>query len=455
MKSLNWRELVADCAERLEDEFDNRFCAIAILRPILTSLVICLAVLGLAHAAKADSANFSNDPSLALSQFIEAIRNDQPKSTNPEIFTSLASSEKSNKEIRLADANSALANFVQLIGSEQPKLIAANVRNSRDDSNSALADFVQVISAEQANPAISVKPKPAIELAATSKAKSSSGASGAASGGADDATFVGSQVCAGCHAGHIEAFGQTLMGKLQKLGKLQCETCHGAGSAHVKAGGGRGVGGIISFRSEDKSRTVEDNNAICLSCHEKGQRTYWSGSTHETRGLACTNCHTVMRNVSRKYQLKTSFQPDTCFQCHKDRRAQMFRSSHMPMRESEGKMVCSDCHNPHGSFTEALLKENSVNDTCYKCHADKRGPLLWEHFPVRENCSNCHSPHGSNNEHLLKMMTPRLCAQCHTAGHGSAPLGNPAAVQSFNRACLNCHTKIHGSNAPGGILFQR
>ena len=166
---------------------------------------------------------------------------------------------------------------------------------------------------------------------------------------------------------------------MTQKGKFDCENCHGPGSAHVKAGGGRGVGGIISFRPEDQSRTAAENNAICLTCHERGDRTYWNGSTHETRGLMCTNCHTIMKQVSRKFQLKTAFEPDTCFQCHKDRRAQLFRSSHMPLRE--GKMACGDCHNPHGSFTEALLRENSINDTCYKCHAEKRGPFLFEHAP--------------------------------------------------------------------------
>ena len=34
---------------------------------------------------------------------------------------------------------------------------------------------------------------------------------------------------------------------------------------------GSSVGGIISFRKDDPSRRVEDNNAICLNCHERGQ----------------------------------------------------------------------------------------------------------------------------------------------------------------------------------------
>jgi len=215
--------------------------------------------------------------------------------------------------------------------------------------------------------------------------------------------------------------------------------------------GGLSVGGIISFRANDPGRTVEQNNAICLNCHERGERTYWQGSVHEERGVACSNCHTVMANVSARFALKTPFQPDTCFQCHKDKRAQILRAAHMPIRE--GKITCSDCHNPHGSFTEAMLRTDSINDTCYKCHAEKRGPFLFEHAPVRENCLNCHDPHGSINEYMLKMSRPRLCYQCHTIAHGVT-----AGVNSqftMGRSCQNCHTQVHGSNSPSGGAFHR
>jgi predicted CXXCH cytochrome family protein len=186
--------------------------------------------------------------------------------------------------------------------------------------------------------------------------------------------------------------------------------------------GGLSVGGIISFRANDPGRTVEQNNAICLNCHERGERTYWQGSVHEERGVACSNCHTVMANVSARFALKTPFQPDTCFQCHKDKRAQ-------------------------------ILSTDSINDTCYKCHAEKRGPFLFEHAPVRENCLNCHDPHGSINEYMLKMSRPRLCYQCHTIAHGVT-----AGVNSqftMGRSCQNCHTQVHGSNSPSGGAFHR
>jgi DmsE family decaheme c-type cytochrome len=356
------------------------------------------------------------------------------------------------------DTFSALRNYVQLIDTERkpPANVDKNsnsfVQNdSADAAFAALRAFTERTGVDQP-PSPAGLPKlaeadyliddlfPGRGSAQPSAApKGSPTGNGPVAGGTKqsipiEATIVGAKVCLTCHAAQADSFKHTLMGRIgmTQKGKFDCENCHGPGSAHVKAGGGRGVGGIISFRPDDQSRTAEENNAICLTCHERGDRTYWNGSVHETRGLMCTNCHTVMKQVSRKFQLKTVFEPDTCFQCHKDRRAQMARSSHMPLRE--GKMVCGDCHNPHGSFTEALLRENSINDTCYKCHAEKRGPFLFEHTPVRENCLNCHDPHGSVNEFLLKVSRPRLCAECHGFDHEGGIAKGPTTRFSFARS---------------------
>jgi len=332
-----------------------------------------------------------------------------------------------------------LAEFAERVGAHRPIPQVAPVRLAEaDNAVDALKDFLSGNAAPSSD-------APKAPVATPAKTRPA--------GPAVEAHFVGDKVCATCHAGHAESFSKTLMGRIGKTqpGKFACENCHGAGSEHVKLGGGRGVGGIISFRSDDLSRSVQDNNGICLACHEKGDRTYWSGSTHEVRNVACTNCHTIMRSVSEKFQLKTVYEPETCFQCHKDRRAQMARSSHMPLRE--GKMVCSDCHQPHGTANEALLRTATINDTCYKCHAEKRGPFLFEHTPVRENCLNCHDPHGSINEFMLKVSRPRLCTECHGFGH--APSSGPNSYQIMGRACNNCHTQVHGTNSPSGALLHR
>jgi DmsE family decaheme c-type cytochrome len=126
-------------------------------------------------------------------------------------------------------------------------------------------------------------------------------------------------------------------------------------------------------------------------------------------------------------------------------------------------MVCSDCHNPHGSPNPAQLRQNSVNENCYTCHAERRGPFLWEHPPVLENCANCHEPHGSVNDRLLKVTDPRLCTQCHIAiRHPATPRPlkplSPTigpSVFAYNRSCTNCHSQVHGTNHPAGKFYTR
>jgi DmsE family decaheme c-type cytochrome len=273
--------------------------------------------------------------------------------------------------------------------------------------------------------------------------------------------YAGSQVCQGCHKETDEKFAQTKMGRLflkqprnSKEG-LACEGCHGPGKAHVDAGGGKVRGGMITFAKNDPT-PVDKRNAVCLQCHEKTARLFWQGSPHESRNVACTNCHKIMETVSAKAQLAKDTEINTCGQCHLQKRAQTMRSSHMPLRE--GKMTCTSCHNPHGTVTPALLKENSVNDTCYTCHAEKRGPFLWTHPPVQESCANCHEPHGSNHEKMLKVARPRLCQQCHIESrHPTNPYGTDPGSLKFvlGRQCSNCHANIHGSNHPSGFAFTR
>ena len=276
-----------------------------------------------------------------------------------------------------------------------------------------------------------------------------------------DSNYVGAETCKGCHEEQYNKFAKTRMGRLflfqarDAAEKNACENCHGPGKAHVEAGGGKGKGGMITFAKNDPT-PVTKRNQICLDCHTKGARIFWQGSTHDARNVACTSCHTLMDNVTPRHQLAKANEIETCGTCHLQKRAQTMRSSHMPVRE--GKMTCSSCHSPHGAVTPALLKENSLNDSCFTCHAEKRGPFLWNHQPVLDSCANCHDPHGSNHDAMLKLAKPRLCQQCHTeSGHVSRPYGRLATQQKFvmGRSCNDCHVAVHGSNHPAGFRLTR
>ena len=254
----------------------------------------------------------------------------------------------------------------------------------------------------------------------------------------------------------------------------QCATCHGASPEHVADSAMKPA--EVVFTGPDIS-PVEKRNEVCLTCHESGLRTHWPGSQHESRGVACSDCHTI--HATDQKVLSKATQAEVCFKCHKEQRAQVRRISAHPLAvtslASTAKMACSSCHNPHGSAGPKLLAKNSVNETCYTCHAEKRGPFLWEHAPVTDDCTNCHTPHGSTNPSLLKTRAPFLCQQCHTGDHASQinsganlaggnvtttnGLQMPGAAspraQVAARACLNCHVLVHGSNHPAGAKFQR
>lgn len=255
-----------------------------------------------------------------------------------------------------------------------------------------------------------------------------------------------------------------------------CQSCHGKSEKHLygdKNVKGRASPDIVFKKGAFPASASEDQNASCMACHANagGLRNHWTGSQHESRGIVCANCHTI--HAKADPVLTKATQPDVCFACHKTQRAQIHRISTHPILA--GKIACSDCHNPHGSIGPTLLVKGTVNETCYTCHAEKRGPFLWEHSPVVDDCTNCHTPHGSNITPLLKARMPWLCQECHSGDHakniysGANLLGGnvttingmnqpgslSSAAQVNGRSCTNCHVLIHGSNHPAGAKFQR
>ena len=100
-------------------------------------------------------------------------------------------------------------------------------------------------------------------------------------------------------------------------------------------------------------------------------------------------------------------------------------------------MECADCHNSHGTVADKLVDAQTINAKCFECHAQLRGPFLWEHPPVTEDCLTCHTPHGSTHSGLLKAKVPFLCQRCH------ANVGHPGELAARSSADAKVNTTLY------------
>ncbi len=274
----------------------------------------------------------------------------------------------------------------------------------------------------------------------------------------------GDAVCTRCHGADekkpILSIHRTRHGV---AGQPGCQACHGSSRAHVRHTDDPAMRPAPDFVFSGVNKSSADmQSRTCLNCHATGRRHHWPGSAHPGNDVTCASCHEIHQPQDKVLAKET--QRDVCFACHKSQRAEAHYLSTHPL--AAGRIACSDCHNAHGSTGPKLLVKNTVNETCHTCHAEKRGPILWEHPPASDDCSNCHVAHGSNIAPLLKARPPWLCQGCHGgsphtspafSGRGLPPAagGTAPAVQMLLRACLNCHSAIHGSNHPSGARFTR
>ncbi len=278
-----------------------------------------------------------------------------------------------------------------------------------------------------------------------------------------DIVLKGDAVCTACHdeadAPELLAIGKTRHGTQADSRTPTCTGCHGTSKDHVAyKGSAKPPKPDVTFGAKTIS-SADARNGACQECHTKdAKRSHWEGSIHQTRDVTCAACHKIHQPkdaVSDKRK-----QSETCFACHKEQRAQANKPSHHPV--IEGKMACSDCHNVHGSAGPSLMTRDSVVETCYTCHMEKRGPFVRNHQPVSEDCSICHNSHGTTTEAMLKSRPPFLCQTCHTP-HGpiqpavaTGSVANPGwwngSAVTQGRSCMNCHTQVHGSNNPSTAL---
>ena len=163
---------------------------------------------------------------------------------------------------------------------------------------------------------------------------------------------------------------------------------------------------------------------------------------------ACLECHSENNFGRPKMKL-----PDLCYQCH-DALDKSNEYLHGPVASGN----CTQCHHPHKSGIENLLKRNGHN-LCLQCHDKVKIIQNRVHTNIEsKSCMVCHDPHGGENEMMLQKTS---CFQCHedfTANkqfsHGPVAAGQCATCHGTHKSsspklllntgdqlCLNCHNR--------------
>ena len=180
----------------------------------------------------------------------------------------------------------------------------------------------------------------------------------------------------------------------------------------------------------------EDEDAVCLKCHENLVR---GKVRHDALDEGCTACHEVEMKeplprdpgVSPHTTTLASEEPGLCQDCHD---VPEYPDDAHPPIEDEG---CTLCHNPHSSAFDHLLKDKPYM-LCRQCHADV---LILSyrslHPPADSSCAFCHDVHGSPKDLYLKASSPKLCFECHRDVQREVVSENPHPPAEDD--CLNCH----------------
>jgi len=256
-------------------------------------------------------------------------------------------------------------------------------------------------------------------------------------------------LCSDCHdqaksfAANPHAQGQARKGEIPNA---LCTSCHGDGTAHMEAGGDKEL--IY------KPAGLSGANKTCLTCHDltTDRISRHAGVHANAVTVHCLTCHSIHAGDPYAPHLLSKPQSALCSSCHSTQSAS-FRNKPFAHRLGRGGMECSSCHEPHGLPGLENLKTTKAGEmACLTCHAEKRGPFVFQHGAMAVgDCLTCHEAHGSSNPKQLKRATvAQLCIECHSP-IGSATLGSqPPSFHNLSlpryQNCTTCHVAVHGSN---------
>ncbi|MBI4720874.1 MAG: cytochrome c3 family protein [Chitinivibrionia bacterium] len=216
--------------------------------------------------------------------------------------------------------------------------------------------------------------------------------------------------------------------------EIGCTSCHGSGDAHIDDPSKENITNPAVLAGRDAI-------AACTRCHAGHDRMDDYGfEAHSSLQLNCADCHRVHGGGKA---LLLDQQAEFCLRCHEKTRMDFKKVSNHPVLQQN--ITCLSCHRLAKRADQNIAYD--LSGPCRECHVDQAAPHLYEHEALNayslegSGCVECHEPHGSENDRLLKQPGNRLCMQCHyPAGHMTAHGGIWAKY-----ACQQCHKDTHGS----------
>jgi len=119
----------------------------------------------------------------------------------------------------------------------------------------------------------------------------------------------------------------------------------------------------------------------------------------------CDGCHKVGRSTGAPegfafLEEKTKL----CALCHDDKSQEELGNTYKWVHAPVQYGACIECHHPHQSANEFMLKKWPIQELCLKCHDRKRLFKTEMHSEIGEtDCTDCHDPHGSEERYMLRM----------------------------------------------------
>ncbi|WP_457644687.1 cytochrome c3 family protein [Persephonella sp.] len=166
----------------------------------------------------------------------------------------------------------------------------------------------------------------------------------------------------------------------------------------------------------------------CYDCHKS--LTSRARVHAPSANYVCNYCHYDSGKSYERYETPFPI-ADACFSCHEFRKKVWWNKKYIHGPTSTGQ--CNICHNPHSSDHLFFVKK-PIWDLCTSCHSEKSSgvhviagfvygkshPTKGRPDPSRPGrelvCSSCHNPHGSNYKFFFNndyTGDKYICTMCH------------------------------------------